>query len=77
MYSEVYKCDREGCKNSTGAIMQSPDTLNPVKYPFKDDTWIRRNTIENGEIKERDFCSLECEAVWLDGQLKNKIQGDK
>lgn len=72
-YSEVFKCDRKGCKQETDAMTVISE--NGIKYPYKNDSWIRRNTIENGEVKERDFCSSECEAVWLDSELKKKEGG--
>lgn len=76
MYSEGYDCDRKGCKSHTGALEQrNPDVIIPAKYPYKDDTWIRRNTIENGVLVERDFCSVECEAIFCDEQLKEKMKG--
>jgi hypothetical protein len=74
-YSEVYKCDREGCKSETRALTQYPNLENPKKYPYADDGWIRTTYIENEELVERDFCSIECLAVWSGDKLNEKVKG--
>ncbi len=74
MYKEVFKCDRKDCKNECKA--SNPGDTSKLQaffqYPYSVDTWIRRNTIENEILTLRDFCSAECELMWLAQEVEKR-----